>query len=60
VRDQFRTLVPAKMEKTIHASNRTALISISSTWNVFQVVHPVAGVFEQLDKFLASQWGQGK
>jgi diguanylate cyclase (GGDEF)-like protein len=59
VRDQFRSVVPVKMEKTIHASNRTAMVSISATWTVFSVTAPVAGLIAQLDKFLVNR-SQGK
>jgi diguanylate cyclase (GGDEF)-like protein len=55
VRDQFRSVVPAKMEKTIHASNRTAMVSVSATWTVFSVTPPVANLIDQLDKFLANR-----
>jgi diguanylate cyclase (GGDEF)-like protein len=55
VRDQFRSVVPVKMEKTIHASNRSAMVSISATWTVFSVSPPVASLIVQLDKFLANR-----
>jgi diguanylate cyclase (GGDEF)-like protein len=60
VRHLFRAVVPAKIERTIHAANRTALISISSTWIMLPVALPVTDLVEQLDKFLANQWKQGK
>jgi diguanylate cyclase (GGDEF)-like protein len=60
VRHLFRAVVPGKIERTIHAANRTALISISSTWTLLPVVVPPADVIEELDKFLANQWKQGK
>jgi diguanylate cyclase (GGDEF)-like protein len=60
VRHLFRAVVPAKIERTIHAATRTALISISSTWIMLPVTLPAANLVEQLDKFLANQWKQGK
>jgi diguanylate cyclase (GGDEF)-like protein len=55
VRDQFRSVVPVKTEKTIHASNRSAMVSISATWTVFSVAAPVVSLIEQIDKFLADR-----
>jgi diguanylate cyclase (GGDEF)-like protein len=60
VRDQFRSVVPVKMEKTIHASNRTAMVSVSATWTVFSVTAPVTGLIEQLDRFLTARSPTGK
>lgn len=56
VRDQFRSVVPAKTEKALQISNRTALVAISATWTVFPVAAPVVELIDQLDKFLATQW----
>jgi GGDEF domain-containing protein len=58
VRDQFRSVVPAKTEKNLQVANRTALVSLSATWTVFSVVAPVVDLIDQLDKFLATQWQQ--
>ena len=58
VRDQFRAVVPPKMEKNLQVANRTALVALSATWTVFSVAAPVADLIEQLDKFLANQWQQ--
>jgi GGDEF domain-containing protein len=58
VRDQFRSVVPAKTEKNLQVANRTAMVSLSATWTVFSVVAPVVDLIEQLDKFLATQWHQ--
>lgn len=60
VRHLFRAVVPGKIERTIHAANRTALISISSAWILLPVVVPVSDLVAELDKFLANQWKQGK
>lgn len=55
VRDQFRSVVPAKTEKTISFSSRTALVALSATWTVFSINPPVEDLIHQIDAFLSSQ-----
>lgn len=56
VREQLGFAVPAKMEKTIELTNRTALLPISATWAVFPVVPPLEELMQQLDGFISAHW----
>jgi GGDEF domain-containing protein len=58
LQDRLRFLVPAKVEKMVELSNRSALLPISATWTVFEVTLPVEDLTAKLDQFLATQWQQ--
>jgi hypothetical protein len=45
---------PRKLERTLELTNRTAPVSISSSWAVFPVALPIDAVIAQLDGFLSA------
>ena len=55
VREHLRFLLPGRIERNLELSNRSALLTITSTWAVFPVAAPLEGLMEQLDSFLAGQ-----